>query len=602
MDAPQPKKRKTSPPEETDRASSPLKKPPRRPSFASPTKASLARYNPNLLPRPASSGSAVSRPNSRGEVLTRGQQAHAFVLGESEALHTASDVTQSDDQDQAVAGADQQSPRDRAPSSRMTGRGTRVSAPPGDSEEEDAGLPISPSARALEQQDTPRRGVLFSSPSKRPPRLKVMAKKPAAISKPRLQSIRSSRARSKEVDDEAAEKEEPKGETKKKEPQNPELEKKKQEKAKLLSELDELESEVSEFTKLVHEEQERSEALVIPQNRLDKLIKLINKIDPSKAEEEEQAPSVSSLLCSFLPFSRPVAPPRKSSTSPEKPVPSHRPLELEDPLPYLEMFTSFRFTSRLSLPDLESFSPTALQYLQTHTIDIVGPQKLLRCTIVMTVDTTNNRVVNLQITHLSPWAERDLGKYMRAKAQKNNISAVCWALGSYWEYAQRRAKCWHRCEEAFEHLLPGRTNEDTENARAANIKRKRRGLPRKALAENRSHEEEDEEVFGVYDGDGSAPKKKSENLFRPDLHRYLGRELLVLENASVLVHITWRIGFDWTGEAESVIEIQHAVPKVYSETNESESLKKIPATFNALVNKMGVYEATKAMVGLLFKE
>lgn len=41
---------------------------PRRPSFASPTKASLSRHNPQLLNRPTSSGSGIERPSSRGKL------------------------------------------------------------------------------------------------------------------------------------------------------------------------------------------------------------------------------------------------------------------------------------------------------------------------------------------------------------------------------------------------------------------------------------------------------------------------------------------------------------------------------------------------------
>lgn len=64
MDEPPRKRRKTSSPVRPP--SSPLRKPPRRPSFASPTKASLARNYPNLLP---------TRTTPRQETRARGQQA-----------------------------------------------------------------------------------------------------------------------------------------------------------------------------------------------------------------------------------------------------------------------------------------------------------------------------------------------------------------------------------------------------------------------------------------------------------------------------------------------------------------------------------------------
>lgn len=59
---------------------SPTKSKPRRPSFASPTKASLARFNPNLLP----SESAPRRKPSNGPSIGRGKQQERLAQNEEE--------------------------------------------------------------------------------------------------------------------------------------------------------------------------------------------------------------------------------------------------------------------------------------------------------------------------------------------------------------------------------------------------------------------------------------------------------------------------------------------------------------------------------------
>ena len=71
MDAPAAKRRKASPPDETDDRTSPLKKRPIRYSFASPTKASLARFNPGLLPARKTAESTPLKPRSRGNGIQR---------------------------------------------------------------------------------------------------------------------------------------------------------------------------------------------------------------------------------------------------------------------------------------------------------------------------------------------------------------------------------------------------------------------------------------------------------------------------------------------------------------------------------------------------
>ena len=80
MDEPPRKRRKTSSPVRPP--SSPLRKPPRRPSFASPTKASLARNYPNLLP---------TRTSPRQDSRAGGQQApELFVDGAGQEVEESS--------------------------------------------------------------------------------------------------------------------------------------------------------------------------------------------------------------------------------------------------------------------------------------------------------------------------------------------------------------------------------------------------------------------------------------------------------------------------------------------------------------------------------
>ena len=251
MDEPARKRRKTNSPEERERQSSPLRKPPRRPSFASPTKASLARNYPNLL-RPTSAGGEASRPNSRRDILTRGKQARAFVLG------------QTDTQQEAVSGAIEEveggtaaaqelsqvqnvTPR---PQKTVGYRGAPISTRPLD--EDEADLPTTPSQRGLEEQDEPRRGVLFSSPSKRPPRMKELVKQsPLRPKTPPVQ-----------YDPIAPSVEVGQGENnvqaQKKPPPDPEVETRKQEKAQLQRELEDLEAQVSKFTEEMTKEQQRA--------------------------------------------------------------------------------------------------------------------------------------------------------------------------------------------------------------------------------------------------------------------------------------------------------------------------------------------------------
>ncbi|KAL1799779.1 hypothetical protein ACET3X_000121 [Alternaria dauci] len=502
MNEPPAKRRRTISPDE--QTSSPLRKPPRRPSSVSPTKASLARNYPGLM---SSSPLKVSpRRNRQGGLSAR------------------------------------HGPR---------GREESGSGLPGDNEPE---LPGTPSRNGLEYSKPPRRGILFSSPSKRPPRVKDPVKQPPP----------SSRAPAVQPDDITGPVEDgpvedvTKEVVQKKQPLDPEIERRKQEKARLQREVEELEAQVSRCIDEVVKEQRRGPEDSLRPPERDSLKKFISGISGSDRRPEKPA-SVSSLLCSFLPFAALSVPPPRPKQA-EKPVPSHRPVEVADPLPYLEMFTSLSFSTQLSLPSGKIF-PASQRVHQNHTIDVVGPQKLLTAQVSITIDALAHEIIDMHLLRISPWAERELGTFIRARALERDLGNASWAMDSYWRIARKRAQHWHKCESSFAHLLVGRAAEDTENTSSV------------------------------------------KSITRKDLSRNLGRDTLILQDKHVLLKLNWRIGFDWTGEAESDVTVEAAFPQVWSETDDgAAAFKKIPQTFASLVRTKGAFQATRVMVALLFSQ
>ncbi|KAH8642856.1 hypothetical protein IG631_00319 [Alternaria alternata] len=202
MNEPPAKRRRTISPDE--QTSSPLRKPPRRPSFASPTKASLARNYPNLLS--SSPLKASPRRNRQAGLSAR------------------------------------RGPRARE----QTDSGL-----PGDEDEPE--LPGTPSQNDRENPKQPRRGILFSSPSKRPPRVRDPVKQPPP----------TSRAPAVQPDDITGPIEDGPVEditqeaVQERQPPDPEIERRKQEKARLQREVGELEAQVSRCIDEVVKEQRR---------------------------------------------------------------------------------------------------------------------------------------------------------------------------------------------------------------------------------------------------------------------------------------------------------------------------------------------------------
>ncbi|KAF2712191.1 hypothetical protein K504DRAFT_452418 [Pleomassaria siparia CBS 279.74] len=554
MDEPARKRRRTTPPEERERYSSPLKEPPRRPyfqessplkksakrppSFASPTKASLARVNPTLL-----STLATTRRNGRGEGLNKVKQAvQTEYNGTKDRMNVdGGPVVQSHELVQASAGAEQQNVfqlRNTMPrSQRMT-----TSSPTDLEEEDETALQ---SVRTSMHQDSLPGDAMFSSPSKRPSLGKVTTNDP--LLNPIVQQ-RHKGKRARPLDEPVANENPRDGPRERRQPPDPELEKRMREKKQLSIELERLEVEVKECAEVIGQLEDLSH-IEGKYSQRDTLIAFINQISNSDASAEvTQKPVLSNLLCSFLPFTVHNIPSPHVKSTQQKPVYSHCPLELEDPLPCLKLFTSLDFTSQVR-PSGKSGRH------RKHTINITDATKLLNVIVTPVINSTTQEVIHLSI-ELPPWAERDLGDFMSRRAQEKDLSTVCWALGSYWELSKRRAELWHRCETTFAHLMPGRTN-----------------------------------------GDGH---KTTQHLTRKDLRRHLGRNVLIFEDKHVVLNINWRVTFDWTGEAESEISVHSALPKVWSEADNENSLQKIPEMFNTLVQKRGAFGAIQIVVMLLF--
>jgi hypothetical protein len=481
------------------------------------------------------------------------------VLGETDVQETSSrEDARQNGRGTAAPSSEELLPnaQNTTPRARRTATHRRAPVTSSAIDDEEPDLPTTPSQRGLEEQDGPRRGVLFSSPSKRPPRMKDPVKQsPLRPRAPPVQEASSTQYIEDGPQDTITQEQ-----IGKKEPLDPEIEKRKQEKARLQSELAELENQVSRFAEEIVKEQQRSPTEALRSADRTKLQDLITTITGEDGKEEA-APSVSSLLCSFLPFPT-FAIPRPQAKGSARPVPSHRPIELTDPLPYLEMFTSLKFSTQLGLPR-GKISPSSKRVHHKHTIDVVGPQKLLTAQLSVIIDALANEVIDMHILRLPTWAERELGTFLRQRAEEKDLGNACWAIDSYWNIAQKRAQFWQRCETTFTHLF-GQTKDNAENVH---------------------------------------PQAKSDaKMSRRDLHRHLGRDSLILQDKHVLLKLNWRINFDWIGEAESEVTAEPAFPSVWLEADAANTFAKVPETFASLLQSRGAFEATKVMTSLLFAQ
>jgi len=91
-------------------------------------------------------------------------------------------------------------------------------------------------------------------------------------------------------------------------------------------------------------------------------------------------------------------------------------------------------------------------------------------------------------------------------------------------------------------------------------------------------------------------------LSREELVAHIGRESLTFKDRRVCLRITWSVGVDWAGDAESKVRATASFPSIWHEVDDRSSLEKTPEVFDMLVKKYGVYNACNLLIRLVFSE
>ncbi|KAK8160495.1 hypothetical protein BKA80DRAFT_275191 [Phyllosticta citrichinensis] len=268
-------------------------------------------------------------------------------------------------------------------------------------------------------------------------------------------------------------------------------------------------------------------------------------------------------------------------------MPTHEPVELDDPYPYLSLFTNFKFTSSVTMSKLDQ---------QVHSISMLSPSSLLEVDFDVAVDIASKHVQRLEIHNVSNWASRELGSYISKASVENDLGAVCSATSSYWDLAIRRATCWARCRREFPHLMShqGRGEQNTSGSST-----RKNSDNQETPASIAAQDEEEEEVSGIM-MDSVVQELGERPYSKTDLIPFLGRHQLLLRSNQVLLRITWRIQFDWSGEAQSMIRADAVVPEAWIEADGRDSLRRIPETFDKLLRSKGAFGAIRVLEGVLF--
>ncbi|TRX89014.1 hypothetical protein FHL15_010136 [Xylaria flabelliformis] len=318
----------------------------------------------------------------------------------------------------------------------------------------------------------------------------------------------------------------------------------------------------------------------------------------------------------FLPFGHGTLPPlvlpepAKEQEKEEKkdPPTSHHPISMtaEEELPYLQVFTPLTFTSTITTLQQEISEEeernSASPLLQRHAISVASsPPGLFAATVDMTVDTKTLSIAELAVPRLDSAAVPELGpfidKMLRGgggnSALTKNICVVTWAMGEWVLKATRRARFWYALTR--------------ELGSAERIMRCAENMRKRTRKGRGSHDDVDDE-----DGEEDDESEKKDPS-KADVIALMGRTSLDLDLPSgdhgedeeedgekVTARVTWRIEFDWTGEARSRIGLLLSAPAKWHARDEKKSLAGLPDMFDKLLaERKDPLEAVKIVVALI---
>jgi hypothetical protein len=349
------------------------------------------------------------------------------------------------------------------------------------------------------------------------------------------------------------------------EPDPPSIAEKKKERDRLLAEIRQAEEDLA----LAEKENARSRLAGVtgkdaPKPKQEETDTLLDMLARAVEAEKPKTPvkSVFQRITSFLPFSarpkktqQPVAPKEDE----EDEIVGVKPVKLENPLPFLQLFTPLTFSSIITVlpptPSADDSDKGLADIVQSHAISASHPAGLFYALVNLTVNATTLSVTALDIESLDPSAEPELGAWVRSRASDKSVlgrdvNAVFFAMGQWVEEAITRAQFWCRVDEAL----------GTREARAKIVQRvqrlsKRVYKRRKVDSDPTPEELEEEEARREEAEAGERKWKASELLPR------MRRRSWVVDCGGAEVEVRWRIGFDWTGEVEREVECEVRVPR-----------------------------------------
>ncbi|KAH7311547.1 hypothetical protein B0I35DRAFT_65980 [Stachybotrys elegans] len=293
---------------------------------------------------------------------------------------------------------------------------------------------------------------------------------------------------------------------------------------------------------------------------------------------------------SFLPFSKAgnfsslVVPDVENYSD----IKSHHPVPMaaEEELPYLQLFSPFTVTSKVAMLASAPGEPPR----QRHSMSIRSRETpgLFAARIEMVVNAMNLTILELSVPALEPAAKAELQPFVDQicsgncnRSMQRNVGILAWAMGEWYRVAAQRALLWSELEK------------ELSSKRDLREKTKRVWKRKHVAAEEHDELSIDAPVVSCK---------------RVHLLQFMGQQAFDLplpfaDGSTPTIRLEWQIHFDWSGEAQSSLSVKFGIPGKWRRADQRGALSKLPKLFEDVVgNGERPSDATRMIVALLAGE
>lgn len=247
-----------------------------------------------------------------------------------------------------------------------------------------------------------------------------------------------------------------------------------------------------------------------------------------------------------------------------------------EPLPYLTLFAP----GHLQLHSTTKTSIVGGRPHQVHVLELSAPEPwpahVFGATIRVTVDVQETQITNVEVIKMRPgtghqwlrdWLKRRLES--ERSLHRYDVGGLVWGFGTWWEGCVTRAERWRMLEERFINNKISKTAKDTEGAAEV--------LDEEDVTALLPHIARTSMQFELGATKRVTRSKKEAASQKPDITK---------------VMLLWNLLLDWTGEVEETVGV--AVAGI-GRTGE-QSVKDV---FGKFYNRDGVLQAVEGVLGVL---